>query len=70
MPRATVCLVVKRIWSVSYTPRVGVCLVIRREGVSLTRPVLVGVSSWVGGEFSYTPSDRMCVFVRRIGGLS
>ena len=70
MPRATVCLVVKRIWSVSYTPRVGVCLVIRREGVSLTRPVLVVVSSRIGGEFLYTPSDGMCVFVRRIGGLS
>ena len=50
-PRAAVCLVVKRVGSFSYTPRVGICLVVRREGVSLTRPVLLGVSSRVGGEF-------------------
>ena len=50
-PRAPVCLVVKRVGSVSYTPRVGTCLVVRQEGVSLTRPVLIGISSRVGGEF-------------------
>ena len=39
--------------------------------VSLTSPVLVSVSFSVGrGGVSYSPLDRICVFVRRIGRLS
>ena len=37
--------------SVSYTPRAGICLVVRLEGVSITRPVMESVSFWVVGEY-------------------
>ena len=50
-PHPAVCLVVKRVRTLSYTSRVEICLVVRGRGVTLTRPVLVGVSSRAGGEF-------------------
>ena len=40
------------------------------KGVSRTRPVPVCVSSRVGGEILLHAHDGICVFFRRIGGLS
>ena len=40
------------------------------KGVSRARPVLVCVSSGVGGEIVLHAHDGICLFVRRIGGLS
>ena len=56
MPLAAICLVYKRLVRFSYTPsaviglvvRDGICLVLGRWGVSLTRPVLKSVWSYVG----------------------
>ena len=47
MPRAVICLVVRWEGSLYYTARDRICLVLGRWGVSLTRPVLKSVWSYV-----------------------
>ena len=62
MPRAGICLVVRREGNYYYTARDVFYLVLCWWGVSLTRPVLVCVSSSVGGKFLlHAPSWNMCV---------
>ena len=62
---AVICLVVHREWRLYYTARDGICLVLGRWGVSLTRPVLQFVLSFVGKGVSYTPRAAKCFVVRR-----
>ena len=54
MPRAGICLVVRREGNHYYTARDVICLVLCRWGVSLTRPVLESVSSFVSMAVSLT----------------
>ena len=48
MPSAVICLVVRREESLYYPARDGICLVLGLWVVSLTRPVLKSVCSYVG----------------------
>ena len=48
MLSSVICLVVRGDGRVYYTARDGIFLVFGRSGVSLTRPVLKSVSSYVG----------------------
>ena len=62
MPRAGICLVVRREGNHYYTARDVFYLVLCWWGVSLARPVLVCVSSGVGGKFLlHAPSWNMYV---------
>ena len=66
-------LVVRRMGSFSYTPRAGNCLFFRRVikgGVSLTRPVLEPVSSFVGRGVSLTRSVLQSVWSLSGSGVS
>ena len=53
-------------------PLVVIFLVVRRWGVSLTRPVLKSVSSFVSmyGSLSYTPRAASCLVVKRFRDFS
>ena len=48
MPRDGICLIVRSLGSFSNTLRSRNCLVVRRWGVSRTRPVLKSICSFVG----------------------
>ena len=64
-------LVVRRVGSFSYTPRVGNCLVFRRvENVSVTPLAVIFLVARRVGSFSYTPRDGICLVVRQWGSLS